>query len=504
MEQYILSMDAGTTSGRCILFDKNGQILHTAQKSLTQYYPRPGWVEQDADEIWQVQYETAQQVIAEAGIRPEQIAAIGITNQRETTIVWDRTTGKPVCPAIVWQCRRTSDYCEELHAAGYGPMIREKTGLLPDPYFSGSKIHWILEHVEDAREKAEKGDLLFGTVETWLIWKLTEGRVHVTDYSNASRTMLFNIHTLHWDEELLDLLDIPVSMLPKPVSSSELYGYSRDYGIPICGAAGDQQAALFGQACFEPGEAKCTYGTGGFLLMNTGSHPVTSENGLLTTIAASRPGRIQYALEGSIFIAGAVIQWLRDELGLISSAAESEVLASQVADTAGCYIVPAFTGLGAPHWDPLARGTITGLTRGVNRCHIVRAALESIALQIGDVLDAMSADCRSIDLTGSGKADPAASLLTDLRVDGGACANSFLMQFQADLLNVPILRPACLETTALGAAYLAGLAAGYWKNTEDLRSSREIDTVFSPHMTEQAREEKRSGWSEALRRTFSL
>lgn len=488
MKTYILSMDAGTTSGRCILFDKNGKIVQTAQKPLTQHYPQPGWVEHDASEIWQVQYDCAKQVMADAGIGPEQIAGIGITNQRETTILWDAQTGEPVCPAIVWQCRRTAEFCEELKVQGYEKRIREKTGLLIDPYFSGTKIRWILDHVDGAREKAEAGMIRFGTVESWLIWCLSGGTVHVTDYSNASRTMLFDIHKLGWDEEILSILKIPKEILPKPVSSSEIYGYTAPklFGaaIPICGAAGDQQAALFGQTCFEKGDTKCTYGTGGFLLMNSGEEPIASENGLLTTIAASRPGKVQYALEGSVFVAGAAIQWLRDELGLISSSPESEAMAREVPDTAGCYVVPAFTGLGAPYWNPYARGMITGLTRGVNKNHIIRATLESIALQINDVLRIMQEDS---GLT-----------LSELKVDGGACANDLLMQMQADFSNVQVLRPDCIETTALGAAYLAGLAVSFWKDTEEIRHNQANSWSFLAEMSQTNREEKLHGWEQAV------
>ena len=466
MGKYVMALDAGTTSNRCILFDKSGKIISIAQKEFTQYFPQPGWVEHDADEIWSTQLGVAVEAMSKVGASAEDIAAIGITNQRETAIVWDKKTGEPVCRAIVWQCRRTAAYCDQLKEQGYTDMIREKTGLIIDAYFSGTKIRWILDHVEGAREKAEKGELLFGTVETWLIWKLTKGRVHVTDYSNASRTMLFNINTLEWDQEILDLLQIPKAMLPEPMPSSCMYGHTDPsyFGgpIPIGGAAGDQQSALFGQVCFHPGAAKNTYGTGCFLLMNTGEKPVFSQNGLVTTIAWGLDGKVEYALEGSIFVAGAAIQWLRDEMRLIDSAADSEYMAGKVKDTNGCYVVPAFTGLGAPHWDPYARGTIVGITRGVNKYHIIRATLESLAYQVNDVLGAMEAD--------------SGIPLTSLRVDGGASANDFLMQTQADIIGAPVKRPRCIETTAMGAAYLAGLATGYWKSREEVKENWAIDS----------------------------
>ena len=450
MAKYIMALDAGTTSNRCILFNEKGEICSMAQKEFTQHFPKPGWVEHDAGEIWATQLQVAREAISRIGAKPEEIAAIGITNQRETTIVWDKHTGKPVCHAIVWQCRRTAEYCDSLKARGLTDKFREKTGLVIDAYFSATKVKWILDHVEGARERAERGELLFGTVETWLIWKLTKGKVHVTDYSNASRTMLFNINTLQWDEEILRELDIPRSMLPEAKPSSCIYGYADAsfFGgeIPIAGAAGDQQAALFGQTCFHAGEAKNTYGTGCFLLMNTGEKPVFSKNGLVTTIAWGIDGKVNYALEGSIFVAGAAIQWLRDELRLIDSASMTEYMAQNVEDSNGCYVVPAFTGLGAPYWDQYARGTIVGLTRGVNKDHIVRATLESLAYQVNDVLEAMKADS-GIDLAA-------------LKVDGGASANNFLMQTQADISNAPVNRPKCVETTAMGAAYLAGLAVG--------------------------------------------
>ena len=492
MAQYIMALDAGTTSNRCILFDQEGRVRAAAQKEFPQIFPRPGWVEHDAREIWATQLGVAVEAMGKIGATAADIAAIGITNQRETTVVWDRATGEPVYNAIVWQCRRTSAYCDELKARGYAEAIRRKTGLVVDAYFSGPKIRWILDNVPGARRRAEAGELLFGTVETWLIWLLTGGRVHVTDYSNASRTMLFNINTLDWDEELLDLMDIPRSMLPTPVPSSQVYGET-DPGffgrsIPIAGAAGDQQAALFGQACFTPGQAKNTYGTGCFLLMNTGDKPVFSSSGLVTTVAWSLGNRVSYALEGSIFVAGAAIQWLRDEMRLIDSAADSEYHAGKVADTAGCYVVPAFTGLGAPYWDQYARGAIVGLTRGVNKNHIIRATLESIAYQVSDVLEAMRAD--------SGIA------LTSLKVDGGASSNNVLMQLQADILQVTVHRPVCVETTALGAAYLAGLAVGYWSSQEEIARNWAVDRTFLPAITTQERDKKLQGWKRAVTRAF--
>ena len=492
MGKYVMALDAGTTSNRCILFDKSGKIISIAQKEFTQYFPQPGWVEHDADEIWSTQLGVAVEAMSKVGASAEDIAAIGITNQRETAIVWDKKTGEPVCRAIVWQCRRTAAYCDQLKEQGYTDMIREKTGLIIDAYFSGTKIRWILDHVEGAREKAEKGELLFGTVETWLIWKLTKGKVHVTDYSNASRTMLFNINTLEWDQEILDLLQIPKAMLPEPMPSSCVYGHTDPsyFGgpIPIGGAAGDQQSALFGQVCFHPGAAKNTYGTGCFLLMNTGEKPVFSQNGLVTTIAWGLDGKVEYALEGSIFVAGAAIQWLRDEMRLIDSAADSEYMAGKVKDTNGCYVVPAFTGLGAPHWDPYARGTIVGITRGVNKYHIIRATLESLAYQVNDVLGAMEAD--------------SGIPLTSLRVDGGASANDFLMQTQADIIGAPVKRPRCIETTAMGAAYLAGLATGYWKSREEVKENWAIDQVFEPAIDEEERKQKIKGWNKAVRCSY--
>ena len=492
MAQYIMALDAGTTSNRCILFDQEGRVRAAAQKEFPQIFPKPGWVEHDAREIWATQLGVAVEAMGKIGATAADITAIGITNQRETTVVWDRATGEPVYNAIVWQCRRTSAYCDELKARGYAEAIRRKTGLVVDAYFSGPKIRWILDNVPGARRRAEAGELLFGTVETWLIWLLTGGRVHVTDYSNASRTMLFNINTLDWDEELLDLMDIPRSMLPTPVPSSQVYGET-DPGffgrsIPIAGAAGDQQAALFGQACFTPGQAKNTYGTGCFLLMNTGDKPVFSSSGLVTTVAWGLGNRVSYALEGSIFVAGAAIQWLRDEMRLIDSAADSEYHAGKVADTAGCYVVPAFTGLGAPYWDQYARGAIVGLTRGVNKNHIIRATLESIAYQVSDVLEAMRAD--------SGIA------LTSLKVDGGASSNNVLMQLQADILQVTVHRPVCVETTALGAAYLAGLAVGYWSSQEEIARNWAVDRTFLPAITTQERDKKLQGWKRAVTRAF--
>ena len=488
MAQYIMAVDSGTTSNRCILFDREGNICSVAQKEFTQIFPHPGWVEHDADEIFSTQLEVAQQALRAIGAHPSDIAAIGITNQRETTIVWNRHTGRPICNAIVWQCRRTAAYCDTLREQGLVDAIRSKTGLVIDPYFSGTKIRWILENIPDARKQAEQGDLLFGTVETWLIWKLTGGKCHVTDYSNASRTMLFNINTLQWDEEILSALEIPAGMLPTPMPSSCLYGYTdaQFFGAPIAiaGAAGDQQSALFGQACFAPGECKCTYGTGAFLLMNTGETPIFSNNGLVSTIAWGINGKVSYALEGSIFVAGAAIQWLRDELRFIESAADSEYMAKKVPDTNGCYVVPAFTGLGAPHWDAYARGCIMGLTRGVNKYHIIRATLDSIAYQTNDVLQAMAADS-SIPLS-------------QLKVDGGAAANNYLMQTQSDLINAPVLRPKCVETTAMGAAYLAGLAVNYWESMEEIQQIWRIDRVFDSEISDTERAKRISGWNRAV------
>ena len=489
---YIMALDQGTTSSRCILFDKQGNICSMAQKEFTQIYPQPGWVEHNPMEIWSSQLGVAIESMAVLGITDDQIEAIGITNQRETTILWDKNTGEPVYNAIVWQCRRTSDMIEELKKDGFDKIIREKTGLIPDAYFSASKIAWILNNVPGARERAERGELLFGTVDTWLIWNLTKGAVHVTDYTNASRTMLFDIHNLCWDQEILKRFNIPESLLPKVCCSSEIYGKTDASvlggEIPIAGAAGDQQAALFGQTCFEAGEAKNTYGTGCFLLMNTGEKPVFSRNGLVTTIAWGLDGKVDYALEGSIFVAGAAIQWLRDELRLIDSAEDSEYMAKKVKDTNGCYVVPAFTGLGAPHWDQYARGTIVGITRGVNKYHIIRATLESIAYQVHDVLVAMKADS-GIDLT-------------SLKVDGGASANNFLMQTQADFIQAPVKRPSCVETTAMGAAYLAGLAVGYWKNQEEVKENQETDRIFTPELDEKTRRTMVRGWEKAVRYAY--
>ena len=490
--RYVMALDAGTTSCRCILFNEKADMISVAQHEFRQYYPKPGWVEHDANEIWACQIGVAMEAMGKIGASAGDIVAIGITNQRETTIVWDRHTGEPVCPAIVWQCRRTASYCDELKARGLTETIRRKTGLIIDAYFSGTKLRWILDNVPGAREKAERGDLLFGTVETWLIWKLTEGRVHVTDYSNASRTMMFNINTLTWDDDILALLDIPKGMLPEPVPSSGIMGKtsvsSLGGEIVIAGAAGDQQSALFGQTCFEAGEAKNTYGTGGFLLMNTGSQPVFSRNGLLTTIAWGIDGKVSYALEGSVFVAGAAIQWLRDELRLIDSSEDSEYMARKVPDTHGCYVVPAFTGLGAPYWNQYARGTIVGLTRGVNKYHIIRATLESVAYQVGDVLEAMLAD--------SGVP------MKQLWVDGGASRNDFLMQSQSDISHVPVVRPACIETTAKGAAYLAGLAVGYWEKMADVKANNAIDHTFYPELPEDMRVKRLNGWKKAVTRSF--
>ena len=493
MPSYIMALDAGTTSNRCILFDQKGRIVSSAQKEFTQYFPKPGWVEHNANEIWSTQLGVAVEAMSKAGAKAEDIAAIGIANQRETAIVWDKMTGEPICPAIVWQCRRTSEFCDQLKSRGLVDFFREKTGLVIDAYFSGTKLRWILDHVEGARKRAEKGELLFGTVETWLIWKLTGGRVHVTDYSNASRTMLFNINTLQWDPEILDLLEIPACMLPEPMPSSCRYGVTdpRFFGAPISigGAAGDQQAALFGQTCFEPGEAKNTYGTGCFLLMNTGEKPVFSKNGLVTTIAWGIDGKVSYALEGSIFVAGAAIQWLRDELGLVRTAPETEQMALQVPDTNGCYVVPAFTGLGAPYWDQYARGAIVGLTRGVNRYHLVRATLDSLCYQVCDVLKAMESD--------------SGIRLSALKADGGASANNYILQTQADLIGVPVNRPRCVETTAMGAAYLAGLAEGYWNDKEEVRANWAIDRIFEPAISHEARERMLAGWKQAVERAFA-
>lgn len=491
--KYILSLDQGTTSSRAVLFDEEGRIVKIVQKEFTQFYPKAGWVEHDPMEIWGSQSGVVSELLATTGIPAAEIAAIGITNQRETTIVWDRRTGKPVYNAIVWQCRRTADICSELKSTGFAPYIQKNTGLVPDAYFSATKLKWILDNVEGAREKAAAGDLLFGTVDTWLIWNLTRGKVHVTDFSNASRTMLYNIHSLEWDGRILEKLDIPAALLPEVRPSSCIYGHtdSRLFGaeIPIAGNAGDQQAALFGQACFAPGMVKNTYGTGCFMLMQTGEKAARSDKGLLTTIAWGIDGKICYALEGSIFIAGAAIQWLRDSLRLIYDARDSEYFAEKVPDSQGVYVVPAFTGLGAPYWDMYARGAILGITRGTTRNHIIRATLESIAYQTRDVLELMQAEC-GLDLR-------------ELRVDGGACANNFLMQFQADILDVPVERPQIIETTALGAACLAGLAAGVWKDQESLAARRMVDRRFTPEMTKDNRDRLYGRWKKALGRAMA-
>ena len=488
-----MALDAGTTSSRCILFDRQGNICSMAQKEFTQYFPHPGWVEHDANEIWQTQLNVARQAMTNIEAKYEDIAAIGITNQRETTILWDRRTGQPISHAIVWQCRRTADFTENLkmNMPGVVDTFRKKTGLVIDPYFSGTKIRWLLDHVDGARELAEKGELAFGTVDSWLIYKLTKGRVHVTDYSNASRTLLFNINTLEWDEELCQILDIPMSILPEAKPSSCIYGEADPefFGGPvlIAGAAGDQQAALFGQTCFHPGEAKNTYGTVCLMLMNVGEKPVFSENGLLTTIAWGLDGKVEYALEGSVYVAGAAIQWLRDEMRLIDSSPDSEYFATRVENTNGCYVVPAFTGLGAPYWDPYARGAITGLTRGVNKYHIIRATLESLAFQTSDVLRAMELD--------------SGIHMSALKVDGGACRNNFLMQFQADIINTPVRRPECVETTAMGASYLAGLAVGFWGSKEDVVRNWSIDREFMPMMGDEERAKELAGWHQAVEST---
>ena len=490
--KYMLSLDQGTTSSRAILFDKSGAIIGVAQKEFTQIYPKPGWVEHNAEEIWESQLEVLKAVLLENRVKPEQIAGIGITNQRETTVVWDRHTGKPIYNAIVWQSRQTIDICNQLKEQGFEQTVREKTGLLIDAYFSGTKVAWMLDHVEGAREKAERGDLLFGTIDTWLIWKLTNGNVHVTDYSNASRTLMFNIHTLEWDDELLAMLNVPKAMLPRVCPSSELYGYTDEkvfqVQIPIAGIAGDQQAALFGQACFSEGAAKNTYGTGCFMLMNTGEKAVASKNGLLTTIAWGVDGKVEYALEGSIFVAGAAIQWLRDGLKLLQKSSDSEKHAMAVDSTDGVYMVPAFVGLGAPYWDMEARGAIFGLTRGTTEDHLIRAALESLAYQTRDVLEAMEAD--------------SGIKLQKLAVDGGAVANNFLMQFQSDILATEVERPRVNETTALGAAYLAGLAVGYWNSKEDIVHNKVVERSFVPDLAEEKRQELYEGWKQAVQATM--
>lgn len=491
-KKYVMALDQGTTSSRGILFDRQGNICSMAQREFKQYYPQVGWVEHDPMEIWSSQMSVAAEAMSKIGADAEDIAAIGITNQRETTIVWDKNTGEPVYPAIVWQCRRTADMIDALEEEGYAQILTDKTGLIPDAYFSGTKIAWILKNVPGAREKAEKGDLLFGTVDTWLIWNLTKGEVHVTDYTNASRTMLFNIHKQEWDQEILDKLGIPGSMLPQVKPSSYIYGYTSDKlmggQIPISGAAGDQQSALFGQCCFEPGDVKNTYGTGCFLLMFTGEKAVTSTNGLLTTMAVNPDGSPGYALEGSVFVAGAAIQWLRDELRILENAPESEAHCLAVPDTNGIYVVPAFTGLGAPYWDQYARGAILGLTRGANRDHLIRATVESLAYQVYDVIKAMEND--------------AGMMLNTLKVDGGASANNFLMQFQADILNAKVVRPSCIETTALGAAYLAGLAVGFWKDAEEIRGNWKVGRSFQTGIDSETRVKLLKGWKKAVRCTF--
>lgn len=487
--KYVMALDAGTTSSRCILFDREGNVCSLAQKEFTQYYPKPGWVEHDADEIWETQLQVCREAMEKIGASAEDIACIGIANQRETTVVWDKITGKPLARAIVWQCRRTSAYCDSLKEKGLTPVIREKTGLVIDAYFSGTKLKYILDNTPGARKKAEKGEALFGTIDCFLMWKLSGGRIHKTDYSNASRTMLFNISTLTWDEGILEELDIPASVLPEPCPSSGLFGYTDEalFGreIPISGAAGDQQAALFGQGCFHPGDAKNTYGTGCFTLMNTGGKPEWSDNGLVTTVAWGLGGKVNYALEGSVFVAGAAIQWLRDEMGLMKTAPESEEAARAVLDTNGCYFVPAFTGLGAPYWDQYARGCLVGLTRGVNKNHVIRAALESLAYQSADLLYAMEKD--------------AGRKLLTLKVDGGASRNDFLMQFQADILNASVARPSCVETTAMGAAFLAGLAVSFWESPDAL-PLHGGETVFKPSMDEATRETLYKGWKKAVER----
>ncbi|MFE4243253.1 glycerol kinase GlpK [Peribacillus butanolivorans] len=495
MEKYILSLDQGTTSSRAILFNEKGEIVHSAQKEFTQHFPKPGWVEHNANEIWGSILAVIAGVLSESSVKPEQIAGIGITNQRETTVVWDKETGAPVYNAIVWQSRQTSEICDELKGRGLNDLFREKTGLLIDAYFSGTKVKWILDNVEGARQKADEGKLLFGTIDTWLIWKLSGGKAHVTDYSNASRTLMYNIHELKWDEELLEILTVPKSMLPEVRPSSEVYAHTIEYhffgqSIPIAGAAGDQQAALFGQACFNEGMAKNTYGTGCFMLMNTGEKAVSSEHGLLTTLAWGLNGKVEYALEGSIFVAGSAIQWLRDGLRMLKNAEDSEAYAKRVESTDGVYVVPAFVGLGTPYWDSDVRGAVFGLTRGTSKEHFVRATLESLAYQTKDVLDAMEADS-GIELK-------------TLRVDGGAVKNDFLMQFQSDLLRVPVERPTINETTALGAAYLAGLAVGYWKDQEEIAQQWAIDKTFNPSMDEQESEKLYDGWKKAVQAAMAF
>ncbi len=493
MGRYVIALDQGTTSSRCILFDQQGGILSSAQKEFTQIYPKPGWVEHDPMEIWSSQFSVTMEAMGKIGAHYSDIAAIGITNQRETTIIWDKETGEPVYNAIVWQCRRTSDRIGRVKEDGFSETILNRTGLIPDAYFSGSKIEWILDHVEGARERAERGELLFGTVDTWLIWNLTKGCIHITDYTNASRTMLFDIHKKCWDEEILDYFHIPKSMLPDVKPSSCIYGYtSSDVmggKIPIAGAAGDQQAALFGQCCFEAGEVKNTYGTGCFLLMNTGEKAVKSEHGLLTTIAASDQEKIQYALEGSVFVAGASVQWLRDEMRMVKTASQTEEYCRAVTDTGGVYVVPAFAGLGAPYWDQYARGTIVGVTRGTSKEQFIRATVESMAYQVSDLIEAMEQDSQIH--------------LKELKVDGGACTNDFLMQFQADLLNTQIVRPECIETTAIGAAYLAGLAVGYWSCREEIRKNWKASHIFQSQMEDECRRKRIKGWKRAVKCALS-
>ncbi|WHY79151.1 glycerol kinase GlpK [Neobacillus sp. WH10] len=495
MVKYILSLDQGTTSSRAILFNKSGEIVHTSQKEFTQHFPKPGWVEHNANEIWGSILSVIAGVLSESGIKPEEIAGIGITNQRETTVVWDKETGEPVYNAIVWQSRQTSEICDALKEKGHNNLFHKKTGLLIDAYFSGTKVKWILDHVEGAREKASQGKLLFGTIDTWLIWKLSGGRTHVTDYSNASRTLMYNIYELKWDDELLEILDIPKSMLPEVCQSSEIYANTVDYhffgkGVPIAGIAGDQQAALFGQACFEKGMAKNTYGTGCFMLMNTGEKAVRSQHGLLTTIAWGINGKVEYALEGSIFVAGSAIQWLRDGLRMLKNAKDSDGYAAKVNSTDGVYVVPAFVGLGTPYWDSDVRGAVFGLTRGTSKEHFVRATLESLAYQTKDVLSAMEAD--------------AGIELKTLRVDGGAVKNNFLMDFQSDILNVPVERPIVNETTALGAAYLAGLAVGFWESQAEISKQWAIDRKFTPKMTEENRYDLYDGWKKAVKAAMAF
>ena len=491
MAKYILAIDQGTTSSRAIIFDAEGAIKSVSQKEFTQFFPRPGWVEHDADEIWATQYSVVTEAIARMGISAAELAAIGITNQRETTIVWDAATGRPVYHAIVWQDRRTAEYCDSLKERGLADMIRSRTGLIPDAYFSATKVRWILENVEGAREKALRGELRFGTVDSWLVWKLTGGRVHATDVTNASRTMLFNIHTLEWDKDMLELFGIPESMMPRVCASSEVYGHARiDCNeVPIAGIAGDQQSALFGQMCTEPGAVKNTYGTGCFLLMNTGDKPIMSSNNLLTTIAWKIDGKVSYALEGSIFVAGSVVQWLRDGLGIIKTSPESEALAASVPDNGGVYFVPALTGLGAPHWDAYASGSIYGITRGTTAAHIARAALEGIAFQTMDIVEAMGRD--------------AGVPICELKVDGGASRNNLLMQFQSDILGTPVIRPEVTETTALGAAYLAGLAVGFWSGIDEVRRHWCAERVFTPEMDEKQLASAKAGWAEAIERTLT-